>query len=143
MSNTVIEKSHGEKALASITESAGFYTSLALNTRADRLRMLNTVNNSVPLVDEVGKEIAVKDVVFNTVEITDPETGEISSALRSTLIDVEGNAFHATSNGIVQSMRQVFNMLGEPTDWDEPLKVRVLEKRGRNGFRFLTLDFVE
>lgn len=129
-------------ALANITEAQGFYTSLSLNTRADKMKMLKAINNSVPLLEKVGGEIKIVDVVLQTVEIANESTGEIEGAVRITLIDEDGNAFHATSKGIAQILRQTFNLFGDPTTWDEPLVANVIEKRGRNGFRFLTLDFV-
>lgn len=130
------------QALATLTDSAEFYSSLSLTSRADKLKVLNAVNNSTPLVDMVGKNVLIKDVVMQSVQIVkDADTGEVDSAIRTVLIDAEGNAYHATSKGLVQSLRQVFKMFGEPT-WDEPLEANVREQRGRNGFRFITLDFV-
>lgn len=132
-----------DRTLASITEAMGFYTSLSLQTRGERLHMMNSINNSVPLLDKVGEELSIKDVVLQTVTVTNQQTGEMEGAVRTTLIDVDGNAYNATSKGIAQSLRQVFNIIGEPTTWGEPLKVVPREKKGANGFRFLTLDFVE
>ena len=142
MSNAV-EVSKGERTLASVTESQGFYTSLSLATRADKMKMLNVINNSEPLLEMVGKQINIKDVVLQTVEIANPTTGEVESTVRITLVDEKGTAYHATSIGIAQSLRQLFNIVGDPETWGQAITANVLEKKGRNGFRFLTLDFVE
>lgn len=138
-----IVQAKNEKQLASVTESQGFYTSLALKTRGDKMRMLNTINNSVPLADVVGSEISIVDVVMQTVDVTNLDTGEYDGAVRTTLVCEDGTAYHATSVGIVQSLRQLFNIIGDPTSWGEPVKANVREQKGRKGFRYLTLDFVE
>lgn len=139
--NTAVAVSVKHDGIAEITEKAGFYTSLQLSTRADKMKMLKAINNSTPLLDQVGKEISIVDLVLQSVEIANDQTGLIESTTRITLIDNDGHAYHATSKGIAQALRQTFNVLGAPTEWDEPLVVGVKEERGRNGFRYLTLSF--
>jgi hypothetical protein len=130
----------GQQQLANVTEGSGFYSSLAMNTSAEKLAVLRAVNNSTPLLDAVGTQIAIKDVVLQTATFVNEETGAIEDAVRATLIDPDGNAFHAASKGVALSLRQAFNILGQPGTWEEPLLVTVREGRvGKN--RFLTLDF--
>ena len=121
-------------------EDAGFYTSLQLNTRAEKMAMLKAVNNSLPLLDKVGEEIAVVDVVLQAVSFPNDETGLIEDTVRTTLIDADGNAYHAASKGIAISLQQAFKVLGDPTTWEEPLVVTV-EQGNRGKFRYLTLKF--
>jgi hypothetical protein len=134
------------QAIAEITEGADFYTSLSLETRQDKLAFLGKINNSEPLVDQVGNSIKVADVVIQGVRILNEATGTVEDSLRTTLVDVDGNTFHATSKGIAQILRQTFNVLGTPDMWLDnkgariPLEVKPIEKRGRNGYRFLTLE---
>jgi hypothetical protein len=135
-----------DQSIAEITEGASSYTSLSLNTREDKLKYLNKINNSEPLVEQVGETLKVVDVVIQGVRIVNEQTGTVEDTLRTTLIDVDGNAFHATSKGIAQILRQTFNVMGTPDSWLDnkgnriPLEVKPVEKRGRNGYRFLTLD---
>jgi hypothetical protein len=140
MSNEVATQNKAEQTIAGIDSSAGFYTSLQTQTRADKMQLLKAVNNSTPLVEKVGSEIAIVDVVMQSVEIAN-EAGVIEDAVRITLIDAEGNAFNATSKGIAQSLKQAFGVVGAPGEWEEPLVVTVAEERGRNGYRYLTLKF--
>jgi hypothetical protein len=121
-------------------EDAGFYTSLQLNTRAEKMAMLKAVNNSLPLLDKVGEEIAVVDVVLQAVSFPNDETGLIEDTVRTTLIDADGNAYHAASKGIAISLQQAFKVLGDPMTWEEPLVVTV-EQGNRGKFRYLTLKF--
>ena len=139
--NEVAVQANKAVAVGDITEAAGFYTSLNVASRADKMSLLKAINNSVPLVDKAGSEIAIVDVVMQEVEIANENTGAIEDAIRITLIDADGTAYNATSKGIAQSLKQTFGVLGTPEQWDEPLVVTVAEERGRNGFRYLTLKF--
>lgn len=140
MSDAVATQTSAAGQLANVVDQAGFYTSLALTTQKDKLRMLNIISNSQPLLDKVGEKLLIKDVIIQTAQFTDEETGEIDEGLRTTLIDPDGNAFHAASKGIALSLRTTFNVLGQPGEWEEPLEVTVRE--GRKGkYRYLTLDY--
>lgn len=139
MTDVAIQNSTGQQQLANITEGSGFYTSLKMETRADKLAVLRASANSTPLLDIVGQELAIENVILQTAQFVNEETGQIEDAVRATLIDPDGNAFHAASKGIALSLRQAFNLLGNPSEWEEPLVVTVREGRvGKN--RFLTLD---
>lgn len=137
----VVVVQNGAAQVASITqESADFYTSLRLDTRAQKMEMLRAVNNSAPLLEKVGETINVVDIVLQGVTFTNEETGLVEDTVRTTLIDENGNAYHAASKGIAISLKQAFKVLGDPTEWEEPLAVKVEE--GRTGkYRYLTLKF--
>lgn len=128
-------------SIADITTGAGFYTSLATGSRAEKMALLRVINNSTPLLDVAGKDIAVVDIVMQSVEIANDTTGELEDAIRITLVDSDGAAYHATSKGIAQSLKQAFNVIGTPDTWEEPLVVTPVEEKGRNGYRYLTLKF--
>ena len=144
MSGTVVV--HENKAtVASITEGGGFYSSLRTNTRAEKMNFLRAVNNSANLKDAVKSdkdlELPIVDIVLQEVQIANEVSGELEDSIRITLITVDGTAFHATSKGIAQSLKQAMGIFGTPDTWDEPLVVRPVEEKGRNGFYFLTLKF--
>lgn len=127
--------------VSQITDDVDFYTSLRMNTTAERMAVLRAKNKSVPLSDAIGTKIPVVDVILEGVELANEQTGLIEKTVRITLIDKDGNAYHATSKGIAQSLRQVFKLLGDPTQWEEPFEVTPKEVRGRSKYPFLTLDF--
>lgn len=140
MSDVAIQNK-ADATIASVSSGGGFYTSLSTQSRADKMALLKAVNNSTPLVDKAGAKISIVDIVMQSVEIANQATGELEPNVRITLIDGEGNSYHATSKGIAQSLKQAFGVLGEPSTWEEPLVVTVAEERGSNGFRYLTLKF--
>ena len=134
-----------KQTVDSITQGGGFYSSLRTETRAEKMAYLKAVNNSENLKDAVkgardGLELKIVDVVLQEVEIAD-EAGNISDNIRITLVTADGTAYHATSKGIAQSLKQSFGVFGTPDTWDEPLEVTALEEKGRNGFYYLTLKF--
>lgn len=130
----------GEQQLAAVTQGSGFYSSLALVTAKEKLAFLSLTTNSVPLQEKIGEEIAIKDVVISTAQFSDDETGEVTEGLRTILIDADGNAYHASSKGVALAMRQVFNVMGEPSKWEAPLVAKVKQVT-KGKFRVITLVF--
>lgn len=128
----------------SITSGGLFYSSLRSETRSEKMAFLRATNNSVNLKDAIKADkdltLLVVDVVLQEVEIADAD-GNISDNIRVTLVTDEGVAYHATSKGIAQSLRQAFGVFGLPDTWDEPLEVKPAEEKGRNGYYYLTLNF--
>jgi len=140
MTDAVAVQNTAQSQLEAVTAGAGFYSSLALSTQKEKLGFLSLVSNSTPLQEKIGEEIHIKDVVIQTAQFTDDETGEITEGLRSTIIDADGNAYHASSKGVALALRQAFNVLGEPQTWTEPLvgKVKQVQK---GKFRVITITF--
>ena len=60
---------------------------------------------------------------------------------RVTLIDADGTAYVATSQGIFNSVRQLMSTVGHPATWARPIEVYAVEEKGRNNFRYLTLKY--
>ena len=142
--NTLVVREN-RATVDSITQGGGFYSSLKTNTRAEKMAYLRAVNNSENLKDAVKAEkdltLNVVDIVLQEVQIANENTGAIEDSIRITLITDEGVAYHATSKGIAQSLKQAMGIFGTPDTWDEPLVVRPVEEKGRNGFYYLTLKF--
>lgn len=140
--NEIVVKDLGSEITNIATSADGFYSSLRLNNFEDKKKFTKLTSNSIPLVDNTNKELNLVDVVIQKVEVADENTGEFNEAPRVTLITDDGVAYHATSDGMLQAIRTIFRNLGEPAEWPEPLKVMAVERRGRRGFRYLTLDLV-
>jgi hypothetical protein len=79
-------------------------------------------------------------VVAQAVTIVDDRAGVATDAIRAILLDANGSAYAATSDGLMGSLRDVFGIMGQPDTWAEPLPIRVVEKRGRSGFRFYKIE---
>lgn len=146
MSDAVVVQEN-RPTVNAITQGAGFYSSIAVSTTKQKLTFLKVIGEAISLNDlatDAGKEgvaLKIKDVILQEVAIADENTGEMQDAIRTTFILEDGTAVFATSKGIAQSIKQVFNVLGTPDQWEEPLEVTAVREKGRQGFFFLTLKF--
>lgn len=119
------------------------YSSISADTFEGKKRILKYSSDATPLIDKVKEPFNLKHMIITVVDIADQKTGEITTSPRAILVDDNGNSYHATSQGILTVVENFLNEFGEPSDWPaEGIPVQAVEKRGRNGFRFLTLELV-
>lgn len=123
------------------TATTSIYSSFVAESNDDKAKLYNALNApEVKIADHIGKEINVKDVIIEPVEIVDEKTGEVCTAPRVTLIDVAGHTYAATSNGIYNALKRIFALYGSPT-WEDGIPVRIRQiTNGQN--RIFTLDIV-
>lgn len=109
-------------------------------TLESKALVFNAMNNTdYALRDYVGKIIEITNFVAHKIQIEDERTGEITNATRCVFIDKDGKTYGTVSSGINQSMVKLFGTVGFPATWENPLPIKVMEKTGRKGFRFLTI----
>ena len=102
--------------------------------------VFNAMNDTdYALRDYVGKVIEITNFVAHKIQLEDERTGEITNATRCVFIDKDGKTYGTVSSGINQSMIKLFGTVGFPSTWEKPLPIKVMEKTGRRGFRFLTI----
>ena len=98
--------------------------------------VFNAANNPDHKVkDFVNKQIAVKDIYAETIEIANEETGEIIKVPRIVLIDADGLSFECVSVGMYSAIRKLVAIYGAPT-WEPPLKVVIKQKSVGKGSMF-------
>lgn len=118
---------------------ANVYSSFTGDDFATKVAVLNAVTNSTPIADNLGKTIKLANVVVQSVEMENEQTGELANQPRVILIDDKGAAFHAISGGILKSVENLFGILGHPSTWPGPVSVQIVEEKSRRGFRFYTI----
>ena len=123
------------------TATSSIYCSFIAESNNDKAKLYNAINSpEVRIADHIGKEIVMRDVIIEPVEIVDEKTGEVRITPRVTLIDVNGHTYTATSYGIYNSLKRIFGLYGSPT-WEDGIPVRVRQiTNGAN--RIFTLDIV-
>jgi len=126
--------------MAMLANGSGILSTLTGTDLASRKTTLNAVTNATPISDHLGETINLVHVVAQVVSIVDVKTGEATDAVRAILLDADGSAYAATSDGLMGSLRDVFGIMGQPDTWSEPLPIRVVEQRGRSGFRFYKIE---
>lgn len=115
------------------------YSSIKGDDFESKKATLNATTNSVAIADNLGKTISLANIIVQAIDMEDEKTGEVSEQPRVILIDDEGNAFHAISQGIFKSLENLLGILGAPDTWPAPVPVQVVEERGRKGYRYYTI----
>lgn len=116
------------------------YCSVTAESQAEKLALYNAISDPTPLNDMVGKEITVKDIYMQVIEMKDEETGEIIKAPAIVLITIDGEAYRCVSIGVYNDLTSIFNMVGEPNTWEEPITFIVKNKKINNkGWTMLKL----
>ena len=99
----------------------------------------NASNNPTHKIDDyINKEIALKDVFVEIIELANENTGELEQAPRIVLIDDKGESYQCVSNGIFGSLKKLMVIFGEPT-WEDPIHTVVKQVKVKRG-TMLTLE---
>lgn len=121
---------------------SAIFTSFANDFTPETQKMtFNAINSTQEkLSDYIGKTIDLRHFISQYVKMEDEKTGEIVDVARCILIDDKGVSYGCISDGIKNSMIQIFAIYGNPSDLPQPLKVKVTEKKSRRGYKFLSLE---
>lgn len=118
------------------------YCSLIAEDARDRATLYNAT--SAPqerLADHIGEVVPVKHIYAEPVRIVDDNTGEVTDTARVVLITQDGVGYQATSKGVLNAVKRLVAIFGEPSAWEDPLPVKVKQVQ-RGQFRTLTLEVV-
>lgn len=144
-SNAVVP-AQGNTAMNQIANLTGgvasLWSSIQGDTQTDRVKVLSAVTDAEPLSEHLGETLNLRHVIAQATQIKDEKTGEINDAIRTILITEEGDAYAAVSVGLFQYLKNLFDIVGHPSTWDGPLAIQVVEKKGRKGYRFMTVKMV-
>lgn len=120
-------------------DTAGVFTTVKGDDIEAKKTVFSAVNDAEPLSDHLGESLKVVDIVAHKVEVANEESGEIDEATRIVLITEDGQALASVSLGIQGAVRNILAFLGEPSTWDGAVTLVPMEKKGRRGFRYMTL----
>ena len=126
--------------MQTLSSGVGIMSTVKGDTVESRKVTLNAVTNADPVSDHLDETIDLVHVVTQAVTIADDKTGEERDVVRVILLSADGSAYAAVSDGLLGSLRDVFGIMGHPSTWAEPLPVKVVEKRGRSGYRFYKIE---
>ena len=117
------------------------FTSVVTDDLKSKAMVYNAVNSTDEgLRNHVGETLFIRDFVAHTVVLKDEKTGEVTHGVRCILLDKDGISYGCVSIGIQSAMSKIFTIVGLPDSWVAPMPIKVLEKTGRKGYRFLTLE---
>lgn len=108
------------------------FVSFRTEDMKSKVRLFNAMNQpKYKVSDMINKKIKLKDVILMNVTM-EGEDGEQDTGIRSVLIDADGNAYNATSNGIFSSLTNLYMIFGT-LHFEEPLEILISQiptKRG-------------
>lgn len=128
-------------AIQGLNTGAAFYSSVKGTDFDSKLKVAEALTTSLPIDQNLGKTIALRDIIVQPVELTNETTGEVETAPRIVLLDADGTAYHATSVGLMSSVRNILAALGDPAAWPTPVNIQVI-KEGQGTRQYFTVKFV-
>ena len=92
--------------------------------------------------DCINQEIELAHFAISMVDITNKETGEVTTAPHITLIDTDGNGYACTSVGVFNALRNIVQAFGMPDTWGHPRKFRIKQVNKSSDVSYLTLQAI-
>lgn len=130
--------------LAAFSDAPMVYSTFDTGDVESQKRLAIAVTDAEPLNEYLGKPFYLKDFVVQATTMIDDETGEERPILRIILVDAEGNARSCAADGIFKALQTYTGILGHPSTWPaEGHKMVAEERKGRRGFRYLTLKLAK
>lgn len=109
------------------------------NDRETMARVFKALNDPTHRVaDFINKEIAVENILIESADILNEETGEIDRVPRVVLISPDGTSYQAVSMGMFNAVKNAFRCYGQ-APWKPALTFAIKQKPVKNG-SMLTAD---
>nr|DAR86061.1 MAG TPA: Single stranded DNA binding protein [Caudoviricetes sp.] len=138
--STEITTSTAANPLAGMSVTNGIFTTVKGDDFETKAKIFNAVNDAKPVSDLSGKPFEIADLVIEATEFVNEKTGEIEPSVRTIFITPTGDAYQAFSGPVFNAAKRILALLGDPSAWPAPLKVRVTEEgSGKNRFYKLAL----
>ena len=138
--STEITTTTAANPLAGMNVTNGIFTTVKGDDFETKAKIFNAVNDAKPVSDLSGKPFEIDDLVIEAAEFVNEKTGEIEPSVRTIFITPSGDAYQAFSGPVFNAAKRILALLGDPSAWPAPLKVRVTEEgSGKNRFYKLTL----
>ena len=114
------------------------------STREGKIKLYSALQNAEKLDEHLNEPLNMTNAVAQAVQVTDDQTGEISNTVRVIIVTDDNNkAYAATSPTLAAGLNTMFGIFGTPNTWTEPLRIKVVERRSRRGFKFFSIEPVD
>lgn len=115
------------------SETSDMFVSFDPVDPGDKIKLYNAINApETRIADMVNRPICLSDVIMVKCKINDRGRSAERDAIRVILIDDNGETYAATSSGITNSVRNIFNIFGT-LHFPEGLKVTIEQIKTSNG----------
>lgn len=110
----------------------------------DKAAIFNAVNSPDKRISDcIGETINLANIIAHPIQLVDENSGELMSAMRMVLIDVNGKSYEAVSSGLVNAVQRILQIFGQPETWEKPIPVKPVQKSTRNGNNKVTTLKIE
>lgn len=113
------------------------------STREGKIKLYSALQNAEKLDEHLNEPLEMVNAVAQAVQVTDDQTGEVSNTVRVIIVTADNKAYAATSPTLAAGLNTMFGIFGTPNVWDEPLTIKVIERRSRRGFKFFSIEPVD
>lgn len=108
-----------QNAIMRISDNNPQFTTLIANSVRDKVTLYNAVQNPTEKVsDYINKRFQFVNVYMEKAQYVDEE-GVVTNGVKTILIAPDGHGILANSQGIANSLYQIFQIFGLPEEWDE------------------------
>lgn len=109
------------------------------STMDGKMALYNAMQTPDKVDDHLNEELDVTNVLAQAVEVMNNETGEMRQSTRVVVVAEQGN-YAATSPTLAHAFGNLFTVFGTPNTWAEPLKLKIVERKSRNGYKFFDIQ---
>lgn len=115
-------------------------TSLDMKKPEERLAAYRAIQTQDKAgLDMLNQPLQLRHWLCHDITLTDPETGEVSDAVRTVLILEDGTRVGFVSDGLLKSLKAIEAFFG-PAPWTPAIRGTVKQINSRSGRRFYTID---
>lgn len=139
----VVRNDDNDNLIVDLTSRTVSYCSFVPTTQKEKAQLYNATNNTSKRVkDLINTEINLCNVYVEVVNCTDNITGEVIKCPRIVLIDDKNEGYVCVSVGIFSALKKLFTIFGEPSTWEEPVRIKFRQVSTSNNKSVLTFDTV-
>lgn len=106
-----------------------------------KMALYNAMQTSDKIDDHLNEPLHVTNVLAQSIEVVNQETGEVNASTRVVVHAEEGD-FAAASPALAHAFGNLFAIFGTPDKWSSPLALKVVEKKSRRGYKFFDLELL-
>lgn len=105
-----------------------------------KVKLYSALQNAEKLADHLNEPLHMVNAVAQSVQVTDEQTGEMTSSARVIIVTDDDKAYAATSPTLLAGLNTMFGIFGTPNTWKQPIAVKVVEHRSRRGYKFYSIE---
>ena len=116
-----------------LTKKGVSYCSMAAVDARAKVALYNAISKPEKIKKIINIPIKLAHIYIDAISIRDQQTGAYITVPRIILIDDKANGYQAVSMGMYESVKRLIQMFGEPSDWNKPLTVKVIQVDLKHG----------